>query len=278
MSPCHCIGASVVARVVSGATSFCRRAWRGGATFRRTLAVSFAWFGVIGAAFAAHPLITEDTGTQGAGRFEFENGFQWASEGDVRAFEYGPQVSYGVLDNLDLIVRPTWLEQRRTASAGGGVDRGPGNTALDVKWRFHEAGAWSFGTRAGVNVPTGDADKGLGTRTVGAHALAIATLDAAPYALHANFGYAHDRSDGERSSRWLASVAAVWSAHERAKLTLDIAAASNSDPQRATWPAVVRAGTIVTIVEGFDVDVGYQTRLNRSAPEHVLLVGATFRW
>jgi len=231
-----------------------------------------------GLAFAAHPLITEDTGTQGDGRFEWENGLAFTRDADVRSFEYGPQLSYGALDTLDVIVRPTWVEQRFAASARGGRERGAGDTALDVKWRFHESGPLSFGTRAGVGLPTGNADKGLGAGRVSIHALAIATIDVAPLALHANAGYVHSVADGERRHQWQASVAAVWSAHERAKLTLDVAATTNADAQRASAPAVARAGAIFTIVEGFDVDAGYQARLNRAAPERVVLVGATLRW
>src|SRR4051812_15860030 len=61
---------------------------------------------------AAHPLATEDTGTQGEGGFEVELGWQRVREDDVRAMEFGPQLSYGVTDNFDLIVRPTLVEVR----------------------------------------------------------------------------------------------------------------------------------------------------------------------
>jgi hypothetical protein len=229
-------------------------------------------------AFAAHPLITEETGTQGSGRFEFENGFQWTRERDLREFEYGPQLSYGALGNLDLIVRPTWVEQRTIASAGGGRESGVGDTALDVKWRFLEREPWSFGTRAGIALPTGNRDKDLGAGRASLHALLIATLEVDALAVHANAGYTRSGDDSEKRDQFLAALAAVWTAHERVKVTLDVATMSNSDPTRSTWPAVVRAGTIVTIAQGLDVDAGYQTRLDRAAPERIVLVGVTYHW
>jgi hypothetical protein len=61
------------------------------------------------AVFAAHPMLTEDTGTQGTGKFELELGFAQARDGGTNALEFGPQLSYGVQDNVDLIARPTWL-------------------------------------------------------------------------------------------------------------------------------------------------------------------------
>ena len=96
-------------------------------------------------AFAAHPLLTEDTATQGSGKFELELGNAWTRDGGERAYEFGPQLSYGVLPNLDGIVRPTW-NALRTAGDGATTARGAGDTAVDVKWRFYEAGAFSVAT------------------------------------------------------------------------------------------------------------------------------------
>jgi len=67
---------------------------------------------------AAHPLISEDTATQGSGRFELEIGNAWTRDGSDRSYELGPQLSYGVLPRLDAILRPTWLDQRSTIDGG----------------------------------------------------------------------------------------------------------------------------------------------------------------
>ena len=67
---------------------------------------------------AAHPLISEDTATQGSGRFELEIGNAWTRDGSDRSFELGPQLSYGILRQLDAILRPTWLDQRSTIDGG----------------------------------------------------------------------------------------------------------------------------------------------------------------
>ena len=113
-------------------------------------------------AFAAHPLLTEDTGTQRAGRFDLELDNTWTRDGDLRAYEFGPQLSYGVLPNLDAILRPTWVALRTTGDGATTTARGAGDTAIDVKWRFYEAGAVSVATRAGIGAPTGDPARGLG--------------------------------------------------------------------------------------------------------------------
>ena len=60
-------------------------------------------------------MLTEDPGTQGAGRFELELGLG-ANQGDPllpgREVAFTPQFSMGVTDNLDLIALGFWLRQK----------------------------------------------------------------------------------------------------------------------------------------------------------------------
>lgn len=224
---------------------------------------------------AAHPTLTEDTGTQGAGRFELELGFERVREGDAHAVEFGPQLSCGALANLDFIVRPAWLDLR----GAEGSTRGIGDTALDVKWRFLEDGPFSLGLRAGIDLPTGDEDKSLGTGEVGYHGVLIVSYDMEPLSFHANVGTIHiGNIPLQRSDLAFASVAVVWAAREDLKFSAEVGAAANPDPERSTWPSVARFGVIWTLDKYWDIDLGYQARLNRAAPEAAILAGATLRW
>jgi len=226
-------------------------------------------------AFAAHPSLSEDTGTQGDGRFELELGLQQAHESDARSFEFGPQLSYGLAASFDLIVRPTWLDIR----SDGQRERGIGDTALDFKWRFYEAGAVSLGTRAGVDLPTGSESRGLGSGTPAYRGVLIATFDATPWSFTLNAGYVYNKPTAEqRRDTWVAAAGAVWVVREGLKLTGDVGSERSADPARSTWPTVARIGVIYTINQYWDLDVGYQSRLNDSAPRDVFLAGATVRW
>ena len=111
-------------------------------------------------AHAAHPLITEDTATQGRDKFELEIGSAWTRDGSSRSFETDPQLSYGVLQQLDAILLPSWIDQRSTLDGETVHARGAGDTAADIKWRFFERERVSLAVRAGVNAPTGDARRG----------------------------------------------------------------------------------------------------------------------
>jgi hypothetical protein len=129
-------------------------------------------------------------------------------------------------------------------------------------------------------LPTGDADRGLGEGTATYHALLAASVDLAPLAVHSNVGYTRNRADPlERRDLYHVSAAAVWILNASWRvLLLELAADSNVDNTRSTWPAVARIGAIYTVTKGFDVDIGYQARLNRAAPSEVLLAGVTVRW
>ncbi|SRR6266567_2037784 len=231
-------------------------------------------------AYAAHPLISEDAATQGSGGFELEIGNAWSRDDVMRSYELGPQLSYGVTKELDAIIRPTWLDVRFNGDEDRTRSRGAGDTAFDAKWRFWEGRAINLAVRAGVTAPTGDAARGLGAGKPTYHALLVASFDATPFAVHSNIGYARNRADpAERRDLYHASAALLWTASESWRLLLaDIAADSNVDRSAFTWPAVWRAGAIYTIRKGFDLDIGSQVRLNRAAPSHVFLLGATVRW
>lgn len=234
-----------------------------------------AAFGLAQPVEAAHPMLTEDTGTQGAGRFELELGLETAREGGVRAFEFGPQLSYGLSERFDVIVRPTWLH----LSGNGARTRGVGDADVDFKWRAVELDALTFGLRAGVGLPVGDVERGLSTGEPSYHATLIASFDAEPVAFHANLGV-NRLGDvaGLRRNLVCASIAAVWTVREGLRLTAEVGAVTNPDPELRSWPAVARLGVIATIDEHWDVDFGVQPRLNRAAPDLVVLAGATLRW
>ena len=59
---------------------------------------------------------------------------------------------------------------------------------------------------------------------------------------------------------------------------MEVATFSNPDPSQSQWPAVARTGGIYTVYEGFDLDAGFQARLNKSATRTAWLLGATIRW
>jgi hypothetical protein len=229
-------------------------------------------------AHAAHPLISEDTGTQGRGKYELELGTQ-LSTGGGHVLELDPQLSYGVRDDVDVIARPSLLWLAGDAADAAGRSRGFGSTALDVKWRAWSSDALSLGTRAGLDLPT--ASSGLGPNGVGMHAIAVATCETPGALATANLAYTRLPDDaGGTLRRDLPRVSAAFVREVRddVRVAVEAAAFRHADPAVANWPAVILVGAIAHLPIGVDVDVGYQARLNRAAPASVWLAGMTLRW
>ena len=228
---------------------------------------------------AAHPILSEDPETQGTGGVELEFGFS-ATRGEPgggRTSQLAVQLAYGLAPTLDLLIAPRYLVSR---PADAPRERGFGDTSLDLKWRFVETERLQVALRAGAELPTGDADRGLGAPGKGIHALVALAWQIAPVNWLVNVGYTRSRAPGQRTSVPFASTAVVYPAREPApwQTFVEVAAQANSDPARSTWPAVARTGLIWRVAEGLDLDVGLEGRLNRSATRAVFLLGATLWW
>ena len=230
----------------------------------------------MGVAHAAHPLQTEDTGTQGVGNIELENGLSWSRTGGAKAFGYQPQVSFGLTPAFDLIVQASW---QRNRDDNGVTVRGLGDTDLDGKWRFFGDAPLSFAVRAGVTLPTSQNGLGFPRGKFGSHAILVATYDAAPFTAHANIALTQNPGGtGERQRVGRISGALTWAASEQLTLAVDAGAAANPDPAKSSWPAALLVGAIYTVQPGFDVDIGYQSSVRTSPKTSQWLVGFTYRF
>jgi hypothetical protein len=100
-------------------------------------------------AHAAHPLITEDTRTQGAQRFQLEVFAEQLEERATRRDQevYTGILSYGIAETADVQAGVPWYRS--------GPD-GVGDASLDLKWRFYERNALGIALKPGITLPTGD--------------------------------------------------------------------------------------------------------------------------
>jgi len=137
-----------------------------------------------GTASGAHPLITDDTGTNGKGKFQLElNGeVSWDKEksGGItvkeKGYEAGIAVSAGILDTLDIVCGIPY-QWNRTKEDGAIVsdEDGISDIGVELKWRFFEQNGFSFALKPGFTIPSGNEDKGLGTGKAGYGITFIAT-------------------------------------------------------------------------------------------------------
>lgn len=236
----------------------------------------------LSAARAAHPLITEDTGTQGAGRFQLELATEHiatraAGLGQYTVLTTGV-LAFGVVDSADAILTVPYLRLGASALDGTPPAAGIADTGIDVKWRFYETGALSFALKPGVSLPTGDEQRNLGTGELSWSLYLVTTWSDAPWAFHLHLGHLHHNSTfNERVDLWHASTAAQRQIGGRLRLILDAGIDTNTARLANSNPTFAIAGAIWSPRSNLDLDAGIKA-IHDGARSRALLAGLTFRW
>jgi hypothetical protein len=123
---------------------------RGGAV-KNTKVIRFlvacAAYVVVEAAFAAHPLVTDDTGTQGTGNNQLEINTDRGRDDGVSSQSAALTYTYGLRDALDVFV---------TVPASTTSPSGISDASIGAKWRFMESEKTSLGLKSELFFPTGD--------------------------------------------------------------------------------------------------------------------------
>jgi hypothetical protein len=229
-------------------------------------------------AHAAHPLITEDTGTQGSGHFQLE----FTSE-TMRVRETGQRqhvllntavLAWGFIETADLLVTVPWLRLGQPDSVQGLTDVG-----LDIKWRFYETGPVSFAFKPGVTFPTGDDTKNLGAGRHTWSAYVVASVDLKPWAFHLHLGHLHNNNlSNDRVNIWHASIAATYQVLDSLKLVFDTGVDTNTDRGADSDPFFAIAGLIWSVRPNLDLDLGVRTERSDSMRTVAALAGMAVRW
>lgn len=220
---------------------------------------------------AAHPLITEDTGTQGAGgqqlevnvnRFDFSES-RWSTL-------WGVTWSVGVRDDADLQIGIPYF-------AGSGK----GDLAVDFKWRYWQSGALSLGVKPGFTLPSGDEEKriGAGEKTYGA--LAFVSYEPESWALHAQAGYRRFENVLElRKDLWQLSGAFWLKPRAGLKLVGDLAWTTDPRQELLSWVRTFILGAIYSPAKNLDLDAGirWDRAYHEGDSSRGYLLGFTYRW
>lgn len=246
--------------------------------------LAFALLGaVLGhAAQAAHPLLTEDTGTQGKGNFQLEltgeRGRESTDAGTLRVEQPAAVASYGLVDTADLQIGTSYL--RLTLDDGLAQSRAAGlsDVTVDLKWRFLEHGPLSLAVKPGIVIPVGSEARGLGRGNWAAGSLFVLSYEPGPVAFHSHLGYLYNNIVGERHSLWHVSGAVTWQATEQVKLIADLAYDTNPLEFGADGVFRTVVGAIYSPVKSVDLDFGVKRGYQRPALGVALAFGLTLRW
>lgn len=243
--------------------------------------------------YAAHPLITDDTGTQGKGKFQVEVNSEFTYDKEKEegvtiketGGEIGTALSYGILDNIDIVAGMPfqWFKIKEDSELTS-RESGVSDLSLEVKWRFYEKEGLSFALKPGINFPTGNEKKGLGNGRPSYALTFITSKEIGPWALHLNLGYMRNeyklREDKEanRKDIWHVSLASEVEVVKNLKLVGNIGMERNSEKASSRHPAFILGGLIYSISEGIDVDFGVKAGLNKPETDFTLLSGIAFRF
>jgi hypothetical protein len=243
--------------------------------------------------FAAHPLITDDTGTQGKGKFQFEVNGQYDGDQETKdgisvkttGGQMAGALSYGLNDTIDIVLGlPYQWNKVREDSVVISNEHGVSDSTFEVKWRLYEKDGLSFAIKPGVMLPFGDENKGLGSGKISYSTFLITTKEMGPWAFHFNVGYILNKyklpadEDANRKDIWHASLASQVEIVKNMKIVANIGVESNSDKTSNTDPGFVLVGVIYSIAENFDVDMGIKAGLNKTETDYTALAGIAWRF
>ncbi|MCX9157995.1 transporter [Niveibacterium sp. 24ML] len=236
-----------------------------------------------GIALAAHPLSSDDAGTQGAGAWQLELNADYLHEPETRTQQRFANLtlSTGLSDSFDLFVNGTALRSEAEAEGGNAaVARGAGDASLGAKWRWFENDDIALALKASANLPTGDAERGLGNGLPYYSGAAIVSVEVGEWTLMANAVglYFTGDVDDQRKWQWALSTAAAYQLSDAWQLVGEVVAYSGDAPDSVGNAGLLTLGAIYRVLPTLDLDVGYRRGLMDSAVDHGLGAGLAFRW
>ncbi len=232
---------------------------------------------------AAIPLITDDTGTQGRGKFQVELFGEYGRDESERitvsSSNLAATLTYGITDPLDVALGIPYQYSRTKDPESTVKGDGLADLAVEVKWRFYDAEGLSFALKPGLTIPAGDAQKGLGTGRTTYYLSLIASKETGPWATHANLTYTRNENNvSQRNNLWRASVASTFEAMKNLRLVADIGVGTNPDRSLNTPPAYLLGGFIYSIHNDFDIGLGVKGGLTKPETDIALRGGITWRF
>lgn len=231
---------------------------------------------VVSSSYAAHPLITDDTGTQGKGKFQLEVNGEYANDNGDSKTQIAATLSAGIRENIDLVASVPYLFTRIDEGAETLKEDGFSDITLELKWRFYEKDGLSFAIKPGIILPTGEEDKGLGDGKAAYSLHFLTTKELDPVTLHLDLGYIKNRK--ELRDIWHYSLAGEYKVTKPLRIVANVGGETNPDRNSHVHPLFLLGGVIYSVSENFDIDFGVKTGLNKAEADYTLLAGITLRF
>jgi len=232
--------------------------------------------------FAYHPLITDDTGTQGRGGFQYELNVEYGhdSEEGVKTDQWtiGMTFTYGLVDTLDISAGIPYLYLKEKDGETIKED-GIGDLTLDIKYRFYEKDGLRIALKPGLSFPTGNYERGLGSGRISGRIFLIIDKEFETVTLFLNTGYIRNENKvEERKDLWHMSLAGEYRLMESLKIALNTGIETNPEKGSNTHLIFLLGGIVYSVTDSFDLSGGIKTGLSSAETDLSVLTGITVRF
>jgi len=238
---------------------------------------------------AAIPLITDDTETQGKGKFqvefldEYSNDKKQVAENEPRVESQqngvGATITYGIIDTVDIVFALQYQFKKIDQGNDKQCENGFADSAVEAKWRFFEKDGFSLAAKPGITLPTGNENKGFGAGRSTYYLYMIGSKESGAWTFHSNIAYIrNDNKNNERNDIWHASLASTFEVVKGLKLVGDIGIKSNTYRSSTTAPTYIIGGFIYSFIENFDIGVGVKGGLTKPETDIAIRGGVTWRF
>ena len=240
---------------------------------------------------AMHPLITDDTGTQGKGAVLVESNVNYTKNNEFRSTVVPLALTAGINETMDIGVEVPYLLLRPSAATGQ-PESGLSDVNIKFKHRFyerekkegeHDQSERSLAYQIAFSQPTGREELGLGAGVARWSVRLLGTTEGESTEISANLGY---DSSGKALRRGNFSFdnavsLSVTAKYERPKpwepvAELVVIRVKNADGYDRI--AMALAGIIYEPSERFYVDAGVRFGLNERSEDYALLAGFGYKF
>ncbi|MCL2872094.1 MAG: transporter [Betaproteobacteria bacterium] len=227
---------------------------------------------------ALQPLISDDTGTQGAGGYQIEFAVSQSQErfdGETTRLLSAPLVfTRGMTDTLDVYVGAAYA---RIHPNKDGNNSGISNPLVGAKWRFYEnvESKTSLALKPEIIFPmsAGREEAGLGVGKTSGSVMMLLTQEFGFGAVLVNAAVGRDRfrhADDETYGRF--SVAPIWNLTEKWQLALDMGVESRRSDGVTTYLRYAELALLYSLNKDIDLALGFLVSADNQNPRATTMV------
>jgi hypothetical protein len=234
------------------------------------------------AASAGHPLGIEDTATEGRGNFLFELTGDYLKSNEFKTTKWTGIMTVGASEHTDVTLEVPYLLQHQNL-----IDNavsGKGDVRLKMKGRiFENEVKQSMAYLVFVDLPTGDAAKGLGTNNVVWGVKLVDSQECRNCIFHVNLGYEVFSRD-LRKAHFEEDYAVTFGFSAGHKFTnsfrvlTELAGEIRKEKGQRLKPFTFLGGIVYDITRSWYVDLGARVGLNKDAEDYAVLAGTGWRF